>query len=70
MHGTYANQFKYSYNGPVKEFDKVIATSWSSTTSASSEKKARSNLEYQFKKQFGKAPNSKITLPGSIKKLG
>lgn len=59
-------QFEYSYDGPVKEFDKIIANNWSSTTMAPSEAKARSNLIYQFKKQFGKAPNSKITLPGKI----
>lgn len=60
----------YLYDGPVTEFDRVIANRWSSKTWASSEKKARSNLTYQFKKQFNKTPSAKITLPGKIKCLG
>ena len=61
--------FEYSYEGPVMEFDKVIANNWKSSTFAPSEAKARSNLAYQFKKQFGRTPNAKITLPGKIKQL-
>lgn len=57
---------KYSYNGPVQEFDKVIANRWKGETMAISEKKARTNLIYQFKTQFGRTPNTKITLPGKI----
>lgn len=60
---------KYVYDGPVKEFDKVIDNKWSSSTYAPSEKKARSNLTYQFKKQFNKASSAKITLPGNIKRI-
>lgn len=56
----------YSYNGPVLEFDRIISNRWEASTRAESEKKARSNLTYQFKRQFGKAPRSKITLPGKI----
>lgn len=59
--------YKYSYDGPVMEFDRVITDRWSSSTIATSEKKARCNLTYQFKKQFGKVPSAKITLPGEIK---
>lgn len=62
-------QHRYSYDGPVMEFDKVIAYRWSSSTIASSEEKARCNLKYQFKKQFGKTIASKIDLPGDIKLL-
>ena len=61
---------QYFYNGPVLEFEKVIADQWSSKTYAPSEKKARSNLTYQFKKQFNKAASTKITLPGKIVCLG
>lgn len=60
---------EYSYNGPVMEFDKVIANNWTGTTYASSEKRARSNLAFRFKKQFGKQTGSKITLPGKIVKV-
>ena len=56
----------YSYEGPVMEFNRCIANKWSGSTYASTEKKALSNLAYQFKTQYGRSPNSKITLPGKI----
>ena len=56
----------YSYNGPVLEFDKIVANRWQGQTYAVSEAKARSNLAYQFKRDNGKVPRSKITLPGKI----
>lgn len=57
---------RYSYDGPVMEFDICVANSWKSSTYATSEKKARSNLVYQFKKQNNRFPSSKITLPGKV----
>lgn len=63
----YPGDHKYTYRGPVKEFGKVIATDWSASTSAPSEKKARSNLAYQFKKQYNRCPSANITLPGAVK---
>lgn len=57
---------RYSYSGPVEEFGRCIANNWSSTTYAVSEKKARCNLVYQFKKQNNKEPYTKINLPGKI----
>ena len=42
---------KYVYKGPVLEFDKLIAEDWYGETMATSEKKAKSNLIYQFKKK-------------------
>lgn len=62
--------FEYLYDGPVMEFDKIIADRWSSSTYAPSEKKARSNLTYQFKKQFNRSQAAKITLPGKVVQLG
>lgn len=56
----------YSYNGPVVEFDRPVANSWKGQTYAVSEAKARANLIYQFKKETGRVPRSKITLPGKI----
>ena len=56
----------YYYNGPVMEFDRVISTHWTGTTSADSEKKAKSNLAYRFKTENNRMPNSKITLPGKM----
>ena len=61
---------QYTYNGPVLEFDRVIADNWSAKTWAPTERKARSNLMYQFKKQFNKVASTKITLPGKITRLG
>ena len=40
---------QYAYDGPVMEFQNCVAHRWKSTTYAVSEKKARSNLVYQFK---------------------
>lgn len=57
---------QYSYDGPVKEFDTCIANRWIGTTYAPSESKARSNLTYQFKKQYGRTANTRISLPGKI----
>ena len=56
----------YDYNGPVLEFDKVVANHWSASTRAQSEKKARCNLAYQFKMKTGRVARSKITIPGKL----
>ena len=56
----------YIYRGPVMEFDRIITKRWCGTTEAISEKKARSNLAYQFKQEYKRTPNSKITLPGKM----
>lgn len=56
----------YDYNGPVLEFDKVVANHWSALTRAQSEKKARCNLAYQFKMETGRVARSKITIPGKL----
>lgn len=58
---------KYTYDGPVMEFDRLLADHWKGETMALSEKKARSNLIYQFKKQNSRIVGAKITLPGKIK---
>ena len=56
----------YRYDGPVTQFGVVITERWSSSTYAESEARARSNLIYQFKKKYGKAPGAKINLPGKL----
>ena len=58
---------KYTYDGPVMEFDRLLADHWKGETMAPSEKKARNNLIYQFKKQNSRIVGTKITLPGKIK---
>lgn len=60
----------YSYDGPVMEFDKIISNHWRGQTYAVSEAKARTNLAYQFKKETGRVPRTKITLPGKVIKEG
>lgn len=57
---------QYKYSGPVMEFENCVARNWKGTTYAVSEKKARSNLTYQFKKQSNRLPNTKIILPGKL----
>lgn len=59
----------YSYDGPVMLFDKCIVNCWHGDTFAPSEKKARNNLEYQFKKKYNYAANTKISLPGKVKQI-
>lgn len=56
----------YTYCGPVLEFNRIIANRWQGQTYAATEAKARSNLAYQFKRDNGRVPRSKITLPGKI----
>ena len=56
----------YSYDGPVCEFGRIVANHWKGQTYAASEAKARSNPVYQFKKDTGRVPRTKITLPGKI----
>ncbi len=57
----------YAYSGPVMEFGRCIAHNWVGETTAVSDKKAKSNLAYQFKFVNNKSVNSKITLPGELK---
>lgn len=57
---------RYSYKGPVCEFGRVIASMWTAETSAPSEKKAISNLAFQFKRDYNKIKTAKITLPGKL----
>lgn len=56
----------YFYDGPVLEFNRIIANHWNGSTRAKSEKKARCNLAYQFKIQYGRLPRSKIIIPGKL----
>ena len=58
---------KYSYDGPVLFFDKLVADHWKGETVAPSEKKARCNLSYQAKQQMKLIAGTKVTLPGKIK---
>ena len=57
----------YSYRGPVMVFDKCVEHYWTGETTASSEKKARSNLAYQYKKEMGLIPKTKVSITGKLK---
>lgn len=57
---------KYVYNGPVMEFDICVSDHWKAETMAVSEKKAKSNFKFQYKKKNNKSQSAKIDLPGKI----
>ena len=57
---------KYLYDGPVEEFGKCVTNRWQASTYAPSEKKARCNLAYQYKKQFNKVASARVSLPGKL----
>lgn len=57
---------EYMYQGPVMVFENCVEHRWVGKTMANSEKKARSNLAYQYKKATKRSPTAKITLPGKL----
>lgn len=57
----------YSYDGPVMEFGICVADRWKGRTTASSERKARSNLAYQYKKKNRRLAATNVSLPGKIR---
>lgn len=59
----------YLYDGPVMRFEKCIVNRWRGYVYAASEKQARANLTYQFKKENNLLPGSRVTLPGKIQLL-
>lgn len=62
-----AGYHKYVYDGPVMMFNTLVTDRWKGETIAPSEKKARSNLAYQFKIQNNRIAGSRYTLPGTVK---
>ena len=60
---------KYMYDGPVMIFDTCVNNHWKAETMAVSEKKAKSNLAYQYKKRTNITRDTKVTLPGKIKMI-
>lgn len=58
--------YRYEYIGPVYLFNKRITPNWYGQTYAPSIEKARSNLEYQYKKEHGYTANAQIHLNGEI----
>lgn len=64
------NKHLYVYDGPVMEFNVCISNRWQASTYATTEKKAKSNMAYQFKKQTNRNPNTMIVLPGRVELVG
>ena len=62
--------YKYSYDGPVLEFGKLVADHWKDETVAPSEAKARANIIYKFKVKTDRNLYSVVTLPGRIVVVG
>lgn len=57
---------EYTYNGPVMNGDMCCMRNWTATTMAQSEKKARANLSYRYKKEFNIFKGAHIWLPGKF----
>ena len=51
----------YTYEGAVmNNFNQVITNNWTGETYANTDKKAKSNLSYQFKKEHGLMQTAKV----------
>lgn len=61
---------QYEYKGPVMKFDICVEQWWETTTWAPSEKKARSNIVFRYKRDNGLEKTAKITLPGKLIERG
>lgn len=59
-------KYRYRYIGPVMAFDRLVMSKWEEETVAESEKKAKNNLAYQFKKDAKLARTAKVSLPGQL----
>lgn len=57
---------RYSYDGAVRSFDDILSVKWRGQTFAESEKKARNNLGYQFRKHMGLSQSFPIRLTGKM----
>lgn len=57
---------RYAYEGPVTIFGTIVDRKWYGETVAVSEKKAKSNLSFQFKQENGLTAGSKVDLPGKL----
>lgn len=67
---TSTNKHEYVYEGTVWIFQDIVDMKWTGKTVAVSAQKARANLMYQWKKEHGYAPNTKVYLPGKITRIG
>lgn len=57
----------FTYEGPVLDgFGHMIERNWHAQTLANSQRKARSNLMYRYKKENNMALHCRIDLPGKF----
>ena len=62
---------RYRYDGPVMMFNRCVQDHFKAETMAVSEKKARSNLAYQWKKTNNYiAGAANVVLPGKLEVIG
>lgn len=59
---------RYYYDGPVMIFNRCAASIWHGETVAATEKKAKSNLAYQYRKECGLTPSASVSLPAALQK--
>lgn len=57
---------EYTYDGPVYVHGNCYYRRWTVSTTAPSEKKARSNLIYRFKKENNVFMGTQVDLPGKF----
>lgn len=62
--------YHFSYEGPVRSFDRIRSSRWKGETYATSEEKARSNLIHQYKMEHGLEVFTRISLVNEIKMIG
>lgn len=60
---------RYRYSGPVSQFGKCICNKWTGETIAATERRAKSNLAYQFKKETCRLGTTNISLPGELEEI-
>lgn len=61
-------RYRYTYSGPVMEFNTILTNRWFGETVANSDNQARVYLAYQFKSQNNRSENARITLIGDVKR--
>lgn len=59
----------YVYQGMVMHFNLIAARFWEARTYAVSEKQARNNLAFQYKRKNGFTANYNVVLPGELKEV-
>ena len=57
----------FRYSGPVLVYDKIVEDNWIAETTASSQRKASSNLKYRWKKLWGLEQTVRVELPGKFR---